>query len=1820
MVKKKAVKKKNIKRAGHIRKSIGALCLATAIAVAAIPVPENLADGGAGGGGVVAASDYGYTTAQALDDALAAGTVSVGAEHATSTNASKLNKASHTVKNGSYSYKQTSNGRTMWHIQEIYDFYEETIGSTLGAVVCGHKDMTGKSEISIGEYLYADYIKIPKTIAEAFKSTAFNGSGDKFEEYELEIPTPTSIVSDVYTFELDLNSGSPALVQGANTLTLYDVAECLFKDEFDAYCDSFNVQNPVPFKKKIETDQQYMKLFCFLTTVKPKGETAFRGRLKDCTLWNVVEDAHQSGGGQVAENDDYYIPQIIDHTIGINCVDEDQTKWTHPNWMYNAHDSNGFLCTGKSQPVIGIASNTFSDVGNQVTKINLTGAIAYVGESAFEGAGMVTTLVAPNLKFIGDNAFKDCANLSELQWTKTVTVDGGSMESNPQIEEIGADAFKNSGMVELELPTSLKKVCTGAFSDCSRLKKVYMEAGNRSSVLQLCSYAFYNDNELVSVEWQDNGANIDSLGEACFAAPYGNTQDKLATFTFPNGPGGATSASSFLGDHVLAGRGGALTDVIMPTGDWGTASVVNLPKHTFEGCFNLDRVDFKGGSTGIYTGGNIKYDKSNDYVNGLMFKDTLKDTFVVHGPELRNLGGGNTDRAWPRQSTWYCENGAGRAIPYTFEKNGQTYYEICQKQPDGTRYVLSVIDKGGVGELVSCERLDTSASITGVDLVIPKNVGEIQLTSIATTLFDQDPVLKNNLTSLSFEEGCAIEEIQSGVFDNCPKLKTIKLCSSISKIDANAFGNLGSDASVTKVDVYFTSPSVDMPDNAFSTADDVGMTFHGDAGDLENYRPFQVAMKVPINDSLNICYVTNSPSCQTIMLNRKDSLPTLVDYPHFDDIDDRFYENDLGSPAPAYGTDDFNVLYNGRDSLSYIAKKTLEAVYDWNTKYNNSSSPQYLNVSSSYKASNDGPWNYPSYKYSIEKADAARNTEDTSADAPSLKPWLNLDSTGEAIVDGVKNLVVPKGVKSVDAELFYNTKPVGGKNNDANILMYLSPQRSLYMNPGAAGELDTTVPGLFSGYILEDIDSTTAIKAKHGNDYVETITLNSVEYLPDYCFASCENLYKVDLGVVEDVGTLPFKDCPKMTTVLADADGPYKYSSESGILYEENDKGYLTIIECLQNVQNPTINTDLDSNLSRVSDIEPFAFEDCNKITTVDFTGVDQLSVIPISCFKNCKKLSNVSLPSNVRQILSKAFDGCETLSTLGSAYIRGVEMDIADDGFMFQADAEGRSYPIIYSYEDSGAIKYAQRLGFYWDLLGDKTYLVKFIGQDGNIIDPPGIVEVDAGHTALEEAAKITIPLVDGMEFKHWNPEVADTVIEEDTTFYAVYEPTGETPEEEKLTVLFLDWDGSTLAAPQTVSMGGSATPPADPTRSGYTFTGWNPDYRNVLQTTACIAQYKSNSGSDSDSTDGKYTVTFVNYNGDIISRQQVSKGSDAEKPKDPKRSGYTFKGWEPSYKNITKDTVCVAQFESDDDDDDDDDDDSNSTGHLVTVIDGLGSGRYVSGQVVTVSANPAPEGMTFYLWKPQTFNINVANVSNNVTTFTMPNNDVVIQATYRSKDGSTNPDDDNNRKKNSQDGDGDEEGVNGTEKSNCRVEITKGGIPAIHKATARVIGSGDEFVLKISDTSDSETLVRAALAGKYGQEALDTERILYTAFDMTLYDSTGETPVSDYTGISVEVTLPIPSKTAQYGGNNRPASAQDAILEDLSATYRDLDGTPAVTFTANHFSPYTIYVDLQNLNGELDYSPKTGDPIHPKWFLSIGLACLSAVLFLKKDKKTVG
>ncbi len=174
--------------------------------------------------------------------------------------------------------------------------------------------------------------------------------------------------------------------------------------------------------------------------------------------------------------------------------------------------------------------------------------------------------------------------------------------------------------------------------------------------------------------------------------------------------------------------------------------------------------------------------------------------------------------------------------------------------------------------------------------------------------------------------------------------------------------------------------------------------------------------------------------------------------------------------------------------------------------------------------------------------------------------------------------------------------------------------------------------------------------------------------------------------------------------------------------------------------------------------------------------------------------------------------------------------------------------------------------------------------------------------------------------------------------------------------------------------------------------------------------------------------------------------------------------------------------------------------------------------------------------------------------------------------------------------------------------------GITDTGKMSARVNGSSDNYVVKISETQEANDSAQAALTKEFGS----LDNIRYLPMDISLYDSTGTTKISPVpAGVTVSVTIPIPDDLVIYGGNNKIGSTAGGSLEKMAPRFTVINSVPCMTFTASHFSPYVVYVDTANLTeaGVLDSTPKTADPIHPKWFLVTGLIASALFMFLKRD-----
>lgn len=162
--------------------------------------------------------------------------------------------------------------------------------------------------------------------------------------------------------------------------------------------------------------------------------------------------------------------------------------------------------------------------------------------------------------------------------------------------------------------------------------------------------------------------------------------------------------------------------------------------------------------------------------------------------------------------------------------------------------------------------------------------------------------------------------------------------------------------------------------------------------------------------------------------------------------------------------------------------------------------------------------------------------------------------------------------------------------------------------------------------------------------------------------------------------------------------------------------------------------------------------------------------------------------------------------------------------------------------------------------------------------------------------------------------------------------------------TVRFVDYDGRVLRS-QTVEAGKDASPPPDPTLSGYQFTGWHGDYHNVTSDRTITAQYNVL----------QFTVNFMDWDNRIIKSETVRYGGNANPPPDPIRTGYTFLGWNGAYTNVTSNKTITATYKI------------KTFSVLFDTMGGTPSPfneNVIYGDTVAKPPNPKKENATFMGW----------------------------------------------------------------------------------------------------------------------------------------------------------------------------------------------------------------------------------------------------------------
>ena len=232
---------------------------------------------------------------------------------------------------------------------------------------------------------------------------------------------------------------------------------------------------------------------------------------------------------------------------------------------------------GTTYPVTSIGNNAFNGCSN-LTSVTIPNSVTTIGYYAFNGCSNLTSVTIPNsVTTIGSYAFTDCIDLRSITIGNSVT-------------HIGHDAFHNTRLTSIYIPSSVTSIERNYLGITPELSTIVVEEGNTTYDSRNNCNAIIETatNTLVKGSNHTNIPNsVTSIGVGAFGDCTG-----LTSVTIPN------SVTS-IGSGAFCGCTG-LTSVTIPN------SVTSIDNRAFEGCTGLASIIIPNSVT--YIGSAAFYD------------------------------------------------------------------------------------------------------------------------------------------------------------------------------------------------------------------------------------------------------------------------------------------------------------------------------------------------------------------------------------------------------------------------------------------------------------------------------------------------------------------------------------------------------------------------------------------------------------------------------------------------------------------------------------------------------------------------------------------------------------------------------------------------------------------------------------------------------------------------------------------------------------------------------------------------------------------------------------------------------------------------------------------------------------------------------------------------------------------------------------------------------------------------------------------------------------------------------------------------------------
>ena len=263
--------------------------------------------------------------------------------------------------------------------------------------------------------------------------------------------------------------------------------------------------------------------------------------------------------------------------------------------------------------------------------------------------------------------------------------------------------------------------------------------------------------------------------------------------------------------------------------------------------------------------------------------------------------------------------------------------------------------------------------------------------------------------------------------------------------------------------------------------------------------------------------------------------------------------------------------------------------------------------------------------------------------------------------------------------------------------------------------------------------------------------------------------------------------------------------------------------------------------------------------------------------FLGCKVHTEPVKPAATYTVTFNANDGSETPAIFTQTFTENVvqnltsssEMNISKTEYQFTGWATTQDASNA-EYSDGQPFTAAQNITLYavWKA---NQYSITFNPDNGSA----PIVITQAFGSAMTAPEN---PLKTGYSFSSWDKAIPETMPAENLTITAQW-----TVNQYSIT---FNLDNGSEPVVITQDYGTTVMPPDNPTKEGYTFTGWSSSVPQTMpaQNVTITALYTIN----------QYTITFMFQNGSEPLVLTQNYGSPITPPEDPEREGCIFTGWD--------------------------------------------------------------------------------------------------------------------------------------------------------------------------------------------------------------------------------------------------------------------------------------------------------------------------------------